>query len=368
MNTLAEPETVPIRVAWIVAVWLGFAAVDASRWVLGMYASGMHHDWPKLFLLYLLAWLPWPLATRYIMRFGQRALLERLSIRTVIAPLAGLVMMLVISSAWFACLDVLLEPWLAPGPPDAFIVKLGYAIYIWSVPTVILYVFIVALGEWLRSRETLALQRLETARLNEQLAVAELSALRQQIEPHFLFNTLNGVVGLMREHKIEPAIGAIVDLSELLRGTLQRSNRPFVTLLEELELLGRYLDIQKTRCGERLQIDIDVPGALSSVRVPAPLLQPLVENAIKHGIERREQGGWIRIRAERSGDTLHLRVYNDGPGLAHARVRAGSGIGISNLRKRLGILFGTQFSLELNDRETGVEVCVSLPIERGSNP
>jgi hypothetical protein len=340
--------------------------LDASRTVLGMYASGMHHDWLKLFLLYFLAWLPWPMATPAIMRLGRRALTGRSSLGAWVLLGAGLAAMFVISSVWYASLNLLLDPWLEAGPPDSFVDRLGYALYSWIVPTIILYAFIVAVGMWLRSRETLALQKLETARLNEQLAVAELNALRQQFEPHFLFNTLNGVVGLMRERRIDSAIGAIVDLSELLRGTLQRSNRPFVTLLEELELLGRYLDIQKTRFGARLNVGIDVPAALYSLLVPAPMLQPLVENAIRHGVEQREAGSWIRIRAQRCRDTLIIRVYNDGPSAAQASARAGSGIGLGNLRKRLEILFDQRFSLELGDCDSGVEVSVSLPIEDGA--
>ena len=362
MHRAAQPEYATVRIGWVLTAWLGFAAVDASRCVLGMQAAGMQHDWLNLFLLYFLGWLPWPLATPAILRSGQRPWFGSGSLRNGCVLVVGLLSMFVVSSVWFAALDSWLEPWLDPGPPAPFRVKLRYAQYSWILPVIILYAFVFALGMWLRSRQTLAAQQIAAARINEQLAVAELSVLRNQIEPHFLFNTLNGVVGLLREQKIDPAVSAIVDLSELLRATLQRSNQVFVALHEEVELLARYLDIQRTRFEDRLRVDIDVPSALYPLPVPALLLQPLVENAIKHGIEQLESGGCVRIRAERHNDSLQIRVYNDGPALGRTRASVRSGIGIANLRKRLEIQFGARAMLELKDCEGGVEVLVQLPI------
>src|SRR5262249_22735923 len=150
---------------------------------------------------------------------------------------------------------------------------------------------------------------------NEQLSKAQFDALRRQIEPHFLFNTLNAIAGLVREKKNDEAVSMIVGLSDFLRSVLEDRNRQQVPLQQEMELMERYLEIQKVRFADRLQLNVDVPSELLPARVPSLVLQPLVENAIKHGIAKRAQGGAIRVAASRTNGMLSLRVYNDGPTL-----------------------------------------------------
>ena len=139
----------------------------------------------------------------------------------------------------------------------------------------------------------MARQATETARLNEELSRAQLASLRQQIEPHFMFNTLNSIAGLVREQRNDSAVSMIVGLSEFLRRATQDSHRSQVTLEEEVEYLQRYLDIQKLRFGEHLQVSVDIPPEMLHAQVPNLLLQPLVENAIKHGIARGVGGGAV---------------------------------------------------------------------------
>jgi len=215
----------------------------------------------------------------------------------------------------------------------------------------------------LDSRERLALEQTETARLNEQLSKAQLSALRRQIEPHFLFNTLNSIAGLVREKRTDAAVTMIVELSDFMRRVLEDSNRQQVPLGEELEFARKYLDIQKVRFVERLQCTVNVPSDLLLAQVPTLILQPMVENAIKHGIAKRAQGGAVRILASRSNDMLTLSVYNDGPSLP-ANSEPHSGIGISNIRTRLQSLYGDDFKLNMqNQAPGGVEVSVSVPFK-----
>jgi LytS/YehU family sensor histidine kinase len=183
------------------------------------------------------------------------------------------------------------------------------------------------------------------------------------MEPHFMFNTLNAISGLIRDNRNDDAVSMIVGLSEFLRRAADDSSRPQVALAEEVEYLQRYLDIQKVRFAERLQVSVDVPAELLPVQVPNLILQPLVENAIKHGIAKRAGGGAIRVAVSRSNDRLSLRVYNDGPGLPADWAASRVGIGLSNLRTRLQILYGTGFELNLCNLDTGgVEVLVSLPL------
>ena len=226
----------------------------------------------------------------------------------------------------------------------------------------ILYAAILGVGYALESRDRLARQQTETARLNEQLSRAQLESLRRQVEPHFLFNSLNAVAGLVREGRSETAVNAISKLSDFLRRVLEDSNRQEVRLGEEIEYLQKYLEVQKIRFAERLEVKLQVPAELLRSQVPSLILQPMVENAIKHGIAKRAQGGEIRVSATRSNGMLKLTVYNDGPALAAGGEDGPSGIGISNTRTRLQRLYGESFELSLqNHGQHGVEAAVSVP-------
>ena len=153
----------------------------------------------------------------------------------------------------------------------------------------------------------------------------------------------------------------IAGLSDFLRHTLERSTRQEVPLSEELEFAEKYLRIQKIRFADRLQLDVDVPPGLYQARVPSLILQPIVENAVKHGIAKRAQGGRIRIAASRDQDRLTLTVSNDGPRLLPAAL-SGSGIGHTHVRTRLTNLYGGAFDFTMrNGKAGGVEVSVSLP-------
>jgi two-component system, LytTR family, sensor kinase len=153
----------------------------------------------------------------------------------------------------------------------------------------------------------------------------------------------------------------IVELSNFMRRLLDDSNRQEVPLAEELEFTQKYLDIQKVRLVERLQCTVNVPSELLTAQVPLLILQPMVENAIKHGIAKRDQGGAVRILASRSNGMLTLSVYNDGPGLSATPEKTHSGIGISNMRTRLQSLYGDAFELNMHNQDRGVEVSVSMP-------
>jgi LytS/YehU family sensor histidine kinase len=234
-----------------------------------------------------------------------------------------------------------------------------------SLTYVIVYVLIVAITLALDYRDRVARQDTETARLNEELSVAQLAALRRQMEPHFMFNTLNSIAALVRDRSTDAAVGMIVGLSDFLRRASEDFHRPQVALSEEVEYLQRYVEIQKVRFAERLQVTLDIPSDLLRERVPSLLLQPLVENGIKHGIAKRVAGGAIRVSAQRRDAHLHLQVFNDGPSLPEGNSTPMSGIGLSNLRTRLQILYGGDFTLELRDAAGGgVEVLVAFPAGR----
>jgi two-component system LytT family sensor kinase len=349
---------------WIAAIWFGVGLIDASQTVFPMRAQGMHHAWVRLFVTLVLSWLPWALATPVVIGLARRyALLRGSGPQAVAAHLGAVAAIGLISAAWSALLEVLLNPWAQSEPPgpftDLWLSKFSYGL----LSSLIVYAFIIAMTAVMDSRERIARAQTETARLDEQLSKAQLNALRRQIEPHFMFNTLNAISGLVRDNRNDAAVSMIVGLSEFLRRAAEDPNRQLVALAEEVEYLRRYLDIQKIRFAERLQVSLEVPAELLELPVPSLVLQPLVENAIKHGIARRAEGGAIRVAGSRSHDRLSLSVYNDGPRLPPDWVATQAGIGLSNLRARLQILYGTRFELNLRSQGTGgVEVLVSLPV------
>jgi hypothetical protein len=353
------------RWIWIASLWLGFGLVDATQTVFVMRSEGMHHAWGMLFLTSVLAWVVWALATPLVMRLGRRfPPVKPGSIVTWLAHLAACAVIGLTFSAWTSALDFLLNPYAYPSRSKSF-THLWFSNFSNGILAfLLLYAAVLAVNYVLDSRARLAHQQTETARLNEQLSKAQLDALRRQIEPHFLFNTLNAVTGLVREGRNETAVSMIAELSDFMRRVLSDSNRQEVPLGEEMEFTQRYLEIQKVRFAERLQLSVDVPDELLLAQVPTLILQPIVENAVKHGIAKRAQGGQIHIAAFRSNGALTVRVFNDGPSLPASWETTQPGIGISNMRTRLRSLYGDACSLNLeNHASGGVEVSVSVPFK-----
>ena len=354
-------QDIPHRWTWIAAIWIGVGIFDATQNVFAMRAEGMHHNWVNLYVLLTLAWIPWALATPIVIELGRRFPPAVTPPSQWLVHLGAVALIAVIAAAWITALESLLKP-LAPDElPGPFLDGWLHKLYGGTVTSLILYAFILAISFALDSRSRLSNQQAETARLNEELSTAQLNALRQQIEPHFIFNALNAVAGLVRENRNDAAVSMIVALSDFLRRVAKDFNDPQVPLAKEVEFLEKYLDIQQARFAGRLRTSLSVPHALLCATVPSLILQPLVENAIKHGIERRAQGGEVRIGASASGGKLRLSVYNEGPPLAEPAPASG-GIGLSNLRTRLALLYGADFELRLENHAAGVQVSVSVPL------
>ena len=199
----------------------------------------------------------------------------------------------------------------------------------------------------------------QTARLTAQLAQAQLQALKMQIHPHFLFNTLNSIAALLHKD-VEAADRMIAKLGDFLRLTLQRSDVQIVDFEQELEFLKCYLDIEHIRFQDRLTVEMDIdPHALTAM-IPNLILQPIVENAVRHGVARQTRPGHISIRARRQGARLIMKVEDNGPGLKPDS--NGSGIGLSNTRARLEQFYGRDFSFQIaNSAERGASVTLDIP-------
>lgn len=356
----------PPRWYWVLAVWLGIGLFDASQTVFVMRAEGMHHDWTRLFITNVFAWLPWMLATPVIFRLGHRfPVVLWKGPRFWISHLSAIAIINLFAAGWVALWEELLNPFaLSPGP-EPFGQLWLHKFYGGILSSIILYLLGLLIAHISETQRRFATQQAETARLNEQLTKAQLNALRRQIEPHFLFNTLNAIAGLVREKRDDAAVNMISSLSDFLRRVVNDSERQQVSLSEELEFTQKYLDIQKARFADRLEFTVDVPEELLSAQVPSLILQPVVENAVKHGIAKRVEGGAVYISALRTNGMLTLNVYNDGPKLIGGGQNQRSGVGLQNVRTRLESLYGSGFRLELRNYRGGVEVLISLPYVAG---
>jgi signal transduction histidine kinase len=213
-----------------------------------------------------------------------------------------------------------------------------------------------------RERERRATQlEIAAAQLETRLAQAQLDALKMQIQPHFLFNTLNTISVLMQDD-VDAANKMLIRLSELLRVALKSEKTQEISLRQELEFLRGYLEIEQTRFQDRLRVDFEVDAETLDSLVPNLILQPLVENAIKHGIAPRAEAGTIRVEARRQNGRVELSVRDDGAGLTESKNHSMGGIGLSNTRARLEKLYGAQHSFEIvSPAAGGLEVKVSIP-------
>jgi two-component system, LytTR family, sensor kinase len=348
---------------WILSIWSGIGLFDATQTVLSMRAEGMQHNWTQLFVAVFLSWMPWTIVTPLILHLARKYPASQARVPSFWIVHSGACAGIgLASSAWNTWLENLLNPWAKSPAIEPFLALWLYKFYNGLLLFIMLYGFVLIVSYILGSRERLARQQMEAARLNEQLSRAQLDALRRQIEPHFLFNTLNAISGLVREQKNDAAVNMISRLSDFLRHIVQDSHKQQVPLGEEVEFLTKYLDIQKVRFAERLHVSVEVPRELFSAQVPSLILQPMVENAVKHGIGKRAQGGTIRIAAARYNGMLALSVYNDGPQLPTDWDTSHSGIGIANVRTRLQSLYADSFELNIHNHEqNGVEATVCVP-------
>jgi len=229
------------------------------------------------------------------------------------------------------------------------------------------YWVVIGVAYAVSTREKYQREALKAAQLESKLIETELKALKHQLNPHFLFNTLNTISVLVREGRNDDAVGLIARLSSLLRMSLDNTRVQVVTLAQELEFLRRYLEIQQARFGERLKFTTDAePAALQAV-IPNLILQPVVENAIIHGVAQKSAPGVVHIQARVVEGKLAIDVSDDGPGIDPGVGRVKEGIGLTNTRERLERHFGRDHQMVLkSERGRGVTVSLVLPYRAAS--
>jgi two-component system LytT family sensor kinase len=223
------------------------------------------------------------------------------------------------------------------------------------------YLFLVGLAHALAYRRESESRALDSARLETRLVEAQLQALQRQLHPHFLFNTLNTISGLMRTN-VNAADLMIDRLGDLLRMTLHTSGTQEVRLQRELDVLQKYLEIEQTRFDQRLRVTLEIDPETLDARLPNLLLQPLVENAVRHGIAPHLRPGWIAIRSMHEGSRLRIDISDSGAGLPPERLMAlNRGVGLDNTRARLEHLYPSAHDFSFSNLDNGFRVTVSIP-------
>jgi signal transduction histidine kinase len=366
MATIAPaPVTSPRRLApvLLLLVWSIPVVLGAPLTVVSLRGSGAPAEPWRVLLMVGASWYPWAAMTPLIVRLADRHRLERpFKAGTIAVHVAAALGACVVQSLFTAIGSQTL------GPPSnaTFGQVFVYWLLIVLPAGVVVYGAVVAFRTSQNNRaEALARER-QAQQLAAQLSEAQLNALRSQIQPHFLFNTLNAVIALVRDVETDKAVDALMTLGALLRSSLRTGATHEVPLREELAFTTNYLAIERLRFGDRLSVCVDVAESLGDTRVPSFLLQPFVENALRHGV-RDQDTGRIEISARSVGDRLVVRVEDDGGGLAPDwEGRAANGFGIANSRARLRQLYGTEATLSITRAPDAARtvVAIELPLRQ----
>jgi len=357
--------------AAITSVLVGFLLWDARSWLLGSPDASFRYtalnEWPVSVL-----W--WFFAPLILWVHGRLTLLDRhwpwaLALHGLMAGLvtgsfilAAAIRLLLANHLPWAFLPVILRDLRSVGRWD-YLPLMIYCMAIFALYAVSYY------RQWRAGQLLTSELRVANARLETRLVRASLDALKMQLHPHFLFNTLNSITSLIRTGRTREAEDVVAGLGELLRRALEHRQEAMDSLDHELEFLRRYFEIESIRFQDRLKVEYDIASDCLPAQVPCLMLQPLVENAMKHGISRDPAARVLRVSARRERDRLVLSVYNDGPALPRDELIGSSGIGVQNTRARLHMLFGDEARFELRDQPPrGVVARLTFPFATPAAP
>src|SRR3954468_10730857 len=327
----------PRRMAWRFAVifWTVFGVVSGFQVWISMITHG--HSVPRLIFYYVAISEGWLLATVGIVWLARRFPVVPLRRLPVLVHFLAACVIAVIHSFYWLALLIAIKPYdhMNAEPSQIPIA----AILFFRVPLEwLLYCMVLGAAMAFEFYERYRERALQAVQLETSLADARLHALELQIQPHFLFNTLNAISGLVRSKRNDEAITMMAGLSELLRYTLDHAGDQHVALDEELSVLRRYLEIQRARFPDRMSFTIEASSKAGLCSVPSLLLQPLAENAVRHGIALSASPGFVNVRAFRDNGTLRIEVFNSGA----LGAESDRGIGLRNTTARLRQLYGDQ--------------------------
>ncbi|MCK5149275.1 histidine kinase [bacterium] len=351
--------------------WLSFVAIIGVYMIVIFFFTSVYSlmDYIKMgksdvatrFIGNLFDWLPWMFFTPLILQLIRKFSLDKIRLKRNL-PVHLLVFVV------FSFLKTMLIVWFkyygkSYGPPEwgAYIVN-----FFSSLPwNLLIYALIVGIFYIIDYSRRVRERELRATRLEAQLSQAQLDVLKMQLNPHFLFNSLHAISALVHDQPDDADL-MIGRLSDLLRLSLENRDRHRVPLKEELDFLKLYLEIESVRFQDRLTVIMDIDPDTLDMLVPNLILQPLAENAVRHGISPRKEGGQLTIHSGLRDNRLFLEVSDDGQGMSEAAMKKQkSGIGLTNTRARLNQMYGEShlFSVR-NGSERGVHVFIELPIER----
>lgn len=351
-----------LRFVSIALFWVAAGSLSALHWELFFVGSDPYSFW-ELYRIKVVQWCVWGTLTPVILWIGWRFPLGNEQGWKHLALL--LPVSLLYTGGYLVIYTILAlankqdAPGLFQSPKDMFLWMVGmhstwYFLAFWATIGVEH-----AVSYYRRFHE----RQLLTSRLEAQLAEAQLGALRSQLQPHFLFNTLHSIMALINQSDTKAAKEMLAGLSDLLRHALEHVRRHEVPLSQELDILRRYIEIERVRFSDRLTVEWRVDHALESAYVPSFILQPLAENAIRHGIEKRPGPGLLAVECQRENDRLLLAFTDNGAGVPGAGIeQLRNGHGLGDMRARLDVLYPSAYSLDIEPAEGGGTVVrLALP-------
>jgi signal transduction histidine kinase len=354
----------------VVAVWAVLGVIYAAPIYIELRVEQHGHMAWRIFTWGTLTWLAWAPLTPAITSLARRySLVEGKWKRNLVIHLPAFLLISALHSAAATAVTLWVRPFDNMGDsPNEFWPRFlgrmqgsfGSDLLVYGAVIGVFY----ALDYYRKYRE----REFVATRLEAQLAQAQLDSLRMQLHPHFLFNTLNSIVGLVRDNRNSAAVNMLVGLSDLLRHTLEYSSRHEVELREEINFIKLYLSIQEMRFSDRLHIELDIDPRTTKALVPNLILQPLTENALRHGIGRSADSGLVGIRSAVENGHLRLTVYDEGAGLPDDwQLKGSAGIGLANTIARLQQLYDNDQEFDIRNRVGGgAEAVIVMPFRTSS--
>lgn len=349
----------------IAAVWAGFSLLGATQTYVSMLSHG--HSYARILLCQSLTWALWALLTPVLFSLARRFRLIPWSARCLAIHLVIGTLLSVAHVAACVELTIWLRPYDGMSPTlfgRSFLKSLPYNLQL----ELLLYAMIIGAAHALDYYAGYREREREAARFSTELARARLHALELQLRPHFLFNTLHTIGGLVRLRRNGDAVGMIGRLGDLLRECLAAEPAQVVPLGRELALFDKYVAIEKVRFSDRLSVEVDAPAAVRRAQVPRFILQPLAENAMRHGISRVAGSARLALSVQRDGARLRIELFNSAAARDPDRdcdSDCGLGIGLRNTETRLRELYGADGRIELRAVSGGMIAAVFLPFREG---
>lgn len=346
---------------WILAIWSTIAFISASMLYVKLSAGGGEPNWWFLFAIKLGVWLFWGFLTPFIFYTGKRFRVDPKSkFVGLLYHLPACIILVSLNILLYAFIVVAINgPIELSGLLNTFMALIinqfeWYFLIYWGI---------IIGGYAFEYYQQLKQNEIDSLQLESKLVKAQLQALKMQLHPHFLFNTLNTISAQIRFDEKKAAVGMLAGLSDLLRRALQQREKQMLPLKEEVAFIRQYLEIEKIRFKENLDLTIEVSEEAEDILVPSFLLQPLVENAIYHGLTKKLGARKLHLKAKIEAHQLDISIYNDGPALADDfQLDYSPGIGLSSTVERLQQVYGEKHKLEINNHQKGVLALVSLPL------